>query len=92
MVQKKIPLRKCIGCGEMLAKKELIRIVNTPEDEVVLDFVGKKNGRGAYLCKNVSCLETAIKTKAINRSFKKNITEEVYSQLLAELKEVCDGQ
>lgn len=92
MIQKKIPLRKCIGCNEMYPKKELIRIVNTPEDDVVLDMTGRKNGRGAYLCRNIGCLEAAIKTKAINRAFKKNISEDVYSKMLEELGGVCNGQ
>lgn len=92
MVNKKIPLRKCIGCNEMFPKKELVRIVHTPEDEVVLDFQGKKNGRGTYLCKNVSCLLMAIKTKAISRAFKIDIPEETYSTIIKELEEVCDGQ
>lgn len=92
MVQKKIPLRKCVGCNEMFPKKDLIRIVYTPEEEIILDCKGKMNGRGAYLCKNVPCLLSAIKTKAIARAFKITIPEEVNNRLVKELEEVCNGQ
>ena len=55
MANKKIPLRRCVGCGEMFPKKDLIRVIKTPDDEVVVDMTGKKNGRGAYICNNVEC-------------------------------------
>lgn len=78
---KKIPLRKCLGCGEMKPKNELVRILRTDEEEVVIDFTGKKNGRGAYLCSNAKCLEQAIKTKGIARSLKMAVPAQVYEQL-----------
>lgn len=78
---KKIPMRLCIGCGIMKSKKEMMRILKTDEDTWVLDVTGKKNGRGAYLCKNRECLAKAIKTRGLERSFKMSIPKEVYSQL-----------
>ncbi len=78
---KKIPVRQCIGCGEMKNKKEMMRILKTPEDEIVLDVTGKKNGRGAYLCKQRECLLTAKKNKGLERSFKMSIPNEVYERL-----------
>ena len=63
MAEKKIPLRKCTGCNEMKPKKELIRVLKTTEDEIVLDKTGKKNGRGAYLCNSLACFQQAKKTK-----------------------------
>jgi hypothetical protein len=78
---KKIPLRKCLGCGEMKPKNELVRILRTDEEEVVIDFTGKKNGRGAYLCSNAQCLDKAIKTKGIARSLKMAVPAQVYEQL-----------
>ena len=80
-MSKKIPLRQCIGCNELKAKKEMLRILKTTEDEVVLDTTGKLNGRGAYLCKNVECLKKAIKHKGIERSFKMEIDKAVYERL-----------
>ena len=81
MAEKKIPLRKCTGCGEMKPKKELIRVLKTAESEIVLDKTGRKNGRGAYLCMNLECLQKAIKTKGLDRSFKMSIPKEVYDNL-----------
>lgn len=78
---KKIPVRQCIGCGEMKNKKEMMRILKTPEDEIVLDMTGKKNGRGAYLCKQRECLLKAEKNKGLERSFKMSIPNEVYESL-----------
>lgn len=92
MNQKKIPLRKCIGCGNMFPKKELIRIVHSSEDEFFIDATGKKNGRGAYICADIQCLEKAIKTKAVNRSFGVNVPEEVNELLKKELREIVDKQ
>lgn len=80
-MNKKSPMRLCIGCGEMKNKKELIRILHTPEDTFVLDVTGKKNGRGAYLCKDGECLKKAIKSKGLERSFKMSIPKEVYDAL-----------
>ena len=86
MVQKKIPLRKCIGCGEMFPKKELVRIICTPEKEVLMDLTGKKNGRGCYICRSRECLEKAIKQKAINRSLSMEISNEVIENLRKEIQ------
>lgn len=78
---KKIPMRQCIGCGEMKSKKEMMRVLKTPEDEIVLDVTGKKNGRGAYLCKSGECLSKARKNRGLERSFKMSIPNEVYDNL-----------
>lgn len=78
---KKIPMRQCVGCGEMKNKKEMMRVLKTPEDEIVLDVTGKKNGRGAYLCKSGECLLKARKNKGLERSFKMSIPNEVYDNL-----------
>lgn len=78
---KKIPMRQCVGCGEMKSKKEMMRVLKTPEDEIVLDVTGKKNGRGAYLCKSGECLSKARKNKGLERSFKMSIPNEVYDNL-----------
>lgn len=87
MVVKKIPERTCIGCGESKAKKELIRIVKQEED-ISLDITGKKNGRGAYICNNVECLEKAIKTKGLDRSFKMQVSKEVYDRLKTDMEKL----
>ena len=78
---KKIPMRLCIGCGEMKSKRDMMRVLKTPEDTFVLDVTGKKNGRGAYLCKCQECLKKAIKSKGLERSFKMSIPKEVYAKL-----------
>lgn len=78
---KKIPVRQCIGCGEMKNKKDMMRILRTPEEEIVLDLTGKKNGRGAYLCKQSECLKLARKNKGLERSFKMSIQSQVYDKL-----------
>lgn len=86
---RKVPMRKCIGCGEMKSKKEMLRILKTTEDEIVLDTTGKKNGRGAYLCFSRDCLEKAKKNKGLERSLKMGIPKDVYESLKKEL-EVID--
>jgi predicted RNA-binding protein YlxR (DUF448 family) len=78
---KKIPLRKCVGCGELKPKKEMMRVIKSSEGEISLDITGKKNGRGAYICKSDSCLERARKNKGLERSFKMQIPENVYDNL-----------
>lgn len=78
---KKIPLRQCVGCGEMKSKKEMLRVLKTTEDQICLDATGKKNGRGAYLCKQEDCLKKARKSKGLERSFKMSIPEAVYDEL-----------
>lgn len=81
MRPKKIPLRMCVGCQEMKAKKELIRIVRTPEAEVMLDPSGKKSGRGVYICPNKECLKKALKTNRLEKSLEHSISEEVIERL-----------
>ena len=78
---KKIPQRKCVACQEMFAKKELLRVVRTPEGEIILDAGGKQNGRGAYICRKQACFEKAEKTKALARSLDCDISAEVYAEL-----------
>lgn len=85
MSTKKIPQRQCIGCGEMKSKREMIRILKTPEGEFVLDVTGRKNGRGAYLCPSVECFKKAVKGKGLERSFKMAIPREVYDTLEKEM-------
>ena len=89
---KKIPMRQCLGCREMKPKRELLRVVRTPEGEVSLDTRGKKPGRGAYVCPNADCLKKAIKTRALSRALETEIPEEVMQRLAAELEEGKDGQ
>lgn len=84
-VIKKTPMRKCIGCQEMKSKKEMIRILKTTDDKVVLDTTGKQNGRGAYLCFSQACLSQAVKNKGLERSLKMPIPREVYDDLKKEL-------
>ena len=85
MAEKKIPLRKCTGCGEMKPKKELIRVLKVTETEVVLDKTGRKNGRGAYLCNSIFCFQKARKTKGLERSLQIKIPEDIYTVLEKEL-------
>jgi uncharacterized protein len=87
MKQKKIPLRMCLGCQEMKPKRELIRVVKNKEDEISVDFVGKKPGRGAYICKQISCFEKARKGKRLERAFETAISEEIYELLKKQLEE-----
>ncbi len=84
--KRKTPERQCLGCNERKAKMELLRVVRTPEGEVVLDFTGKRSGRGAYICRNVSCLKRARKTKRIDKSLDVTIPEEVYDRMESELE------
>ena len=84
----KIPMRQCTGCREMKSKKEMIRVLKTAEDEIILDSTGKKNGRGAYLCFSMACLEKAIKSHALERSLKASIPEEVYQNLKKEFEAI----
>ncbi|MCI8410777.1 MAG: YlxR family protein [Lachnospiraceae bacterium] len=85
MTKKKIPSRQCVGCGVMKEKREMLRVIKTPEDTIVLDITGKKNGRGAYLCHSAECFRKAMKSKALERSLKIAIPEEVYKELEKEL-------
>ncbi len=84
---KKIPMRQCVGCGEMKNKKDLMRVLKTAEDSIVLDMTGRKNGRGAYLCMDKECLAKARKNKGLERSFKTSIPKEVYENLEKEFEE-----
>ena len=85
---RKVPMRKCIGCQEMKSKKEMIRILHTPEDELVIDTTGRKNGRGAYLCFSKECFEKAVKSKGLERSLKMNISADVYDSLKKEIEQI----
>ena len=87
-MNKKIPLRQCVGCGSMKSKKEMMRVLKTAEEGIVLDTTGKKNGRGAYLCVSMECLQKARKNKGLERSFKMSIPNEVYDNLKKEFGEV----
>ena len=78
--------RMCVGCGEMFDKRSLIRVVKSPEGEISIDITGKKNGRGAYLCRSMDCLEKAIRSRGLERSLKVKIPDEVYETLKEELK------
>lgn len=84
--QKKIPVRTCLGCGEPKAKRELIRIVRTPDGEILIDPTGKKSGRGAYICPEAECLKKAKKAKRLEKAFETAIPEEIYLRLENELK------
>jgi len=86
VAKKKIPTRRCTGCGEHFPKNTLIRVLRTPEGEIILDLTGKKSGRGAYICKNTACLKKARKAKRIETSLECPIPEEVYDRMEEELK------
>ncbi len=86
-IVKKIPERKCMGCNEKKPKKELIRVVRVPEGTVELDTIGKKSGRGAYICKSVGCFEKAVKTKRLERCLETQISSDVYEQIKKHLME-----
>jgi predicted RNA-binding protein YlxR (DUF448 family) len=85
---KKVPLRMCVGCREMKPKKELIRIVRTPEEKIEIDQTGKRPGRGAYLCPQRECMQKAIKTKSLERALKHPLPEEVTEYLMEKLNEL----
>lgn len=85
---KKVPLRQCIGCGEMKNKKDMMRVLKDAEGHICLDVTGKKNGRGAYLCKQKECLQKAHKNKGLERSFKMSIPDEVYNTLDKEFETI----
>ena len=83
---KKIPTRRCTGCGEHFPKNTLIRVLRTPEGEIILDLTGKKSGRGAYICKNAQCLKKARKSRRIETSLECQISEELYDRMEEELE------
>lgn len=87
MTERKVPLRKCIGCGEMKDKRELVRIVRNKEGEISVDPTGKKPGRGAYICKDTGCLTKAERTKRLSKAFSAPIAPEIYDTLRKELEE-----
>ena len=85
--QKKIPVRMCLGCGQKQPKKELIRIVRTVDNEFKMDFTGRLNGRGCYICKNTACMESVVKQKKLAKSFEMPVEPEVYEKLKNEFGE-----
>ena len=85
-MDKKIPMRQCLGCREMKPKKELIRVVRSPEGEISLDFKGKASGRGAYVCPDPRCLKKAIKARALERAFSAQIPQEIYERLESQME------
>lgn len=89
-MERKVPMRLCTGCNEMKPKKELIRVIKSEEDVVSIDVTGKKNGRGAYICKSLECLEAACSNRGIERSLKMGIPKEIKENLLKELKEFVE--
>ena len=86
MAIRKIPQRKCVGCGTSKDKKELIRVVKNAEGEISVDLTGKKNGRGAYICPKLECLQKAQKSKALERSLEAEVPQQVYERLSKELE------
>ena len=88
---KKIPMRQCLGCREMKPKRELLRVVRSPEGAIALDLRGKASGRGAYVCRSTECLKKAIRSKAISRAFDTEIPQEIYDAMLAEMEAETNG-
>ncbi len=88
--QRKIPLRQCLGCNEHKPKKQLLRVVRTPEGEICLDFIGKRSGRGAYICHDVRCLRKARKSGRIDRSLGVEIPAEIYDAMEEQLRSETD--
>ena len=91
-MNKKIPLRLCVGCKEMKPKKEMMRVIKSAEGEIFLDTTGKKNGRGAYICKQVECLEEAFSNHGLERSLKISIPKETMENLSKEMKMFVEQQ
>ena len=90
-MNKKVPMRHCVGCRVIKGKKELLRVIKTAENEILLDATGKKNGRGAYICPNEECLAQAIKSRGLERSLKMAIPQEVIEDLTKEMKIIAKG-
>ena len=88
---KKIPLRKGVGCQEMKSKKEMLRILKTPDEEIILDATGKKNGRGAYICRNADCIDKARKSRRFERTFSCKIDDSVYEVMNDELRKETEN-
>jgi len=82
---KKIPRRMCVGCQEMKKKKELIRVVRTPDESIVIDSTGKKSGRGAYVCPRVECMQKACKEKRLDKALQRPVSKEIYEFLIQRL-------
>ena len=91
MKNKKVPMRQCVGCRELRNKKDLIRILKTPDNNVIFDDTGRMNGRGAYICPSVECLKKARRTKAIERSLDISIPDEVYDAIERQMSELDKG-
>lgn len=92
MQQKKIPMRRCTGCNSQKPKKELVRIVRSPQGEISLDITGRKPGRGAYLCPDAACLAKAQKAKRLERAFETQIPAEVYEEISRQIEGVSSGE
>ena len=91
MKYKKVPMRQCVGCRELRNKKDLMRILKTPDNNVIFDDTGRMNGRGAYICPSVECLKKARRTKAIERSLDISIPDEVYDAIERQMSELDKG-
>ncbi|MBQ4094772.1 MAG: YlxR family protein [Oscillospiraceae bacterium] len=87
---KSIPQRMCTGCREHKPKAELVRVVRSPEGEVSLDLTGRKNGRGAYICRSAECLRKARRQRALERALEQPISDELFEQMLAQIEEGCE--
>ncbi|MCM1132237.1 MAG: YlxR family protein [Ruminococcus flavefaciens] len=87
----KIPMRMCLGCNEMKPKKELMRVVKSPEGEITLDFTGKKNGRGAYICQSIECFDKARKSRRFEKSFSCRIDDSIYEVMTDELRKETEN-
>ena len=85
---KKVPMRQCVGCHNMVSNREMIRVIKTSDGQIMLDATGKKNGRGAYICNSRECLEKAIKSRSLERSLKAAIPSEIYDSLKEELDNI----
>ncbi|MCB6365799.1 YlxR family protein [Intestinibacillus massiliensis] len=92
MQKRKIPMRQCLGCRTMFPKKELIRVVRSPEGSIALDFKGKAPGRGAYVCHSAECLRKAQKSRALERAFGVPVPDEIYDALTAQMEEGENGE
>ena len=89
-MSKKIPMRMCVGCQQMREKKDMMRVLHTQDGAFCMDTTGKKNGRGAYICKNPDCLKLASKNHGLERSFKMNIPKETVAELIKEMETIAN--
>ncbi len=92
MTNKKVPMRQCVGCREKKKKRELIRVIKTSDNQVLVDATGKKNGRGAYLCPRRECLEKAVKNKGLERSLKTAVPKEIYQDFEKEMEQLGESR